>query len=376
MEFTMNKRIIVRIVIMVVIVIVIAAAVLFIRQVISTPESIKIGVILSLTGSGEVTAEAAQRGMLLAAREINSRRGINDIPIELIFGDSKSKADEVQNVFDSIEEKYKPLLYLSVTSSISTAASVLAEKQKVLLIALVATAPQLTQGKEWTFRYFATADIQSPRAIAKLASLRVNNLGILYLDDEFGRGLSSLVDEGFEASGGLVTRIPFETGSDYSELISELIGTDAIYVIGFPTHTKAILQQLRVDDYQGYVLGSEGAQIPSVFTLPEAEGVYIFPPRVYDPNYLFSQELKEKFEAEYDTEFSYHAANGYDILHILAGLLEDEDRELSRDVVKNIFDKGFSYSGIFGSINLQPGQRDIVWPLYPAQIINGEVVYD
>jgi len=63
----------------------------------------------------------------------------------------------------------------------------------------------------------------------------------------------------------------------------------------------------------------------------------------------------------------------YDVIRILGGLLENE--ELSRDNVKRILDKGFSYSGVFGSIDALPGEHDIAFPFLPAQIVDGKLVF-
>ncbi len=72
-------------------------------------------------------------------------------------------------------------------------------------------------------------------------------------------------------------------------------------------------------------------------------------------------------------QFDHNAANGYDIIKILGGLLENE--ELSRDNVKRILDEGFSYSGVFGSVEVLPGEHDISFPLFPSQVVDGKLVF-
>jgi len=152
-------------------------------------ESIQIGVILSITGPGSYIGEQTRDGMQMAANEINSRGGIDGKHIELIFEDNQSSPDEAKKVFNKIEETYAPLFYVSSLSSISTAVAPLAEENKVVLIALSATAPGVTKQKEWTYRYFPTADDEVIPIMQILKDLNVNNLGILYQDDEFGRSI-------------------------------------------------------------------------------------------------------------------------------------------------------------------------------------------
>jgi len=53
-------------------------------------ESLKIGVTLSISGSGSDVGELQRDGMQMAADEINSRGGIDGRPIELIIEDNQS----------------------------------------------------------------------------------------------------------------------------------------------------------------------------------------------------------------------------------------------------------------------------------------------
>jgi len=59
-------------------------------------EPIKIGVILSLSGSGSYIGEQTRDGIQMAADEINSRGGIDGRHIELIIEDNQSSPDEAK----------------------------------------------------------------------------------------------------------------------------------------------------------------------------------------------------------------------------------------------------------------------------------------
>jgi ABC-type branched-subunit amino acid transport system substrate-binding protein len=96
-------------------------------------------------------------------------------------------------------------------------------------------------------------------------------------------------------------------------------------------------------------------------------------PTVYNPKYLFAKEFMEKYGSRYNKPFNHYAANGYDMLKLLAGLLED--KEISRQSVRNLLEEGFIYSGVFGTLDIKPGERDLNFPLYPAQIVDGRVKY-
>ncbi len=96
-------------------------------------------------------------------------------------------------------------------------------------------------------------------------------------------------------------------------------------------------------------------------------------PVIYDSSFLFARTVSEDFESRYNKPFDHFAANAYDTVRLVGGLLQNE--ELTRDNVKRILDRGFSYSGVFGSIDVLPGEHDIAFPFLPAQIIDGKVVF-
>jgi branched-chain amino acid transport system substrate-binding protein len=218
------------------------------------------------------------------------------------------------------------------------------------------------------------SDVEAVPILQILDDLDIKNLGILYLNDEYGRDVSNEIATRFENSEGIVTKEAFEPNAiDFKENIAKLQNEDAIFVGAFPKHSEIIFKQLREANYSGEILADSGAAVPSVFNMPEADGVYVIAPIIYDPSFLFARTVSDNFELRYNKEFGLTAANGYDIIKILGGLLENE--ELTRDNVKRILDDGFSYSGVFGSVDALPEEHDIAFPLLPTQIDNGKLVF-
>ena len=148
---------------------------------------------------------------------------------------------------------------------------------------------------------------------------------------------------------------------------------EAIYFIGFVPHIKRAFEQLRELDCKGFILSAAGTSDPSVTGMPEAEGVYISAPRIYDQNYLFAKDAKEKYEARYGKSFNMFAATGYDFIIFISGLLQD--KEISRESIRLFLEEGFIYPGVFGVLDVKPGEHEIRFPLNPARIVNGELEY-
>ena len=311
--------------------------------------------------------------MLLAADEINFRGGINGRKIRLIIEDSQTSPEEGQKAFNKIEAAHQPILYVSTLSAVSVALTPLAEENKVVLVGLVAATQKLTEGKKWVFRYYTTAQNEVPPIISVLEDLKVKTLGILYLKDEYGISVFEILKERFERVGGTVSSEAFGTNEfDFREQIATLKDMEAIYAVGYVSHLKEVYRQLKENDFEGPILGPSGV-LNLVGKATEINGIYVAAPIIYDPNFVFATDVKEKFETRYGKTFTHQAATGYDFVKLLASLLEDES--ISREHVKHLLDEGFIYPGVFGDLDVKPGEHDIIIPLHPAQVVDGEITY-
>jgi branched-chain amino acid transport system substrate-binding protein len=250
----------------------------------------------------------------------------------------------------------------------------LAQEHQVVLAGLAVSAPKFTEDKEWVFRYWPTAKAEIPPILSILEELKVKKLGIIYQDDEFGRSVYGLLQKEFKKTGGVAEAEYFTPDmTDIKESIAKLNDMEAIYVVGFTSLFRTLFKQLREENFKGFILGSAGIVYPINITIPEAQGVYVAVSNIYNPNFPFAKKVEEKYVTRYDKPFNPYAASGYDLIKILAGLWEDED--ISRDRVKTLLEEGFLYSGVFGSIDVKPGEHDFSFPLHPAQIVEGEVRY-
>lgn len=337
-------------------------------------ETIKIGAVLSLSGPASYAGEEVRDGMLLAVEEVNSWGGINGRKIELIIEDSKTDTQEGKNAMNRIEKTHHPILYVSSLSSVAIALAPQAKKNEVVLVALVATTPNLTGENEWVFRYYATAKDEVPPILSILEELKVKKLGILHLDDVYGASVFELLKKKFEETGGVVRDVIFKVrDTDFIKQITKLKDMEAIYVVGFDGHLKNVFKQLNEENFSRIIIGPATASLPSVKSLPESNGVYLAAPIIYNPNFLFAKEAKDKYETKYNKPFTHYAANGYDFMKLLSGLLGD--KEISRASVKSLLEGGFIYPGVFGNLDVKRGEHDISFPLSKAQILNGRIKY-
>ena len=335
-------------------------------------ETIKVGAIIPLSGPSSQHSVVAD-ALRLAAEEVNSSGGINGRKLELIIADSKTSPEEGTNAFRKIEKAHHPLLYISTTTTVSMALAPLAEKTQVVLTGLVVSSSTFTNQKQWVFKYYVSAKLEAKPIMHILEKLEVKKLGILYQNDGFGSSHHKVLKASFEETGGSVISEPFEAKApDFKARIPKLENTEAIYIAGFVKIVGQAIEQLRAEQYKGFILSHSGStSLPR--SMPGLNDVYVAAPIIYNPNYVFAREAKERYEARYSSFFTHQAANGYDFIKILAGLLDGE--ELSRGNVRKLLEGEFSYPGIFGYIEKRQGEHDIHFPLYPARIVNGKMHY-
>lgn len=332
-------------------------------------ESIKVGVIIPLTGTASYLTEMRD-ALILAKDDINKYGGINGREVELLIRDSESNANVGITLFQELESSYHPLFYISALSSVSVAISHLAEESKVVLIGLATSTQNFTTGKQWTYRYYYDSKAEVTPTMKVLEDLRVSSLGIIYLNDSYGKPIYGLIHDDFEGIGGNIKAISYPSNeTDFSQEISYVSGCEAIYVVGLRTHFPYFFTNLNASGYQGHVLVSSPASSPSITSMPEAEGAYVSAPLFYNPNYLLAASASKEYEGRYNTQASHQAATGIDILRMIAGLLEDH--EISRDSLKNILDRSRAYSGTLGDIVTTEGSHEMNFTLYPAIMERG-----
>jgi branched-chain amino acid transport system substrate-binding protein len=337
-------------------------------------DTLRIGAILSLTGNNAAQGQYVRDGIMMAVDEINRRGGVNGNKLELILADSKSDPKAAADAFQKMEAAQHPLLYVSYSTAVGTALAPLAESGSVVLVGLVTASVDFTKGREWVFRYWPLGPGYITPLLRILQDLKVRKLGIIYQNDDFGKEQQELMTKSFLEAGGSTLVQPFGvTDADVRSQIAALKDCEAIYIAGSGANLLNVTRQLRSASYRGNILMPAGGADPALFSLPEMSKVYVAAPIIHNPSYLYAREAGAQFLSRYNKPFNQWAANGYDFIKLISGLLED--RTLTRQGIREVMAGGFEYSGVFGHVRLRSGDHDLTFPMYPTQVQNGALSY-
>lgn len=336
-------------------------------------ETVRIGVIAPITGSSAHLADVVD-GMNLAADKLNKWGGINGARIEIIVRDSTSDPNKSIELFEELELAESPMLYISAACSCTRPLIPLAEERQVPLIG-IATANALGfEESNWSFRYYPGMEKEIAPALAIMESLDVGSLGIMRSDNVMGEELTYRLSEAFNATGGTVEVVDYCCkDADIPAKVANISDCDAIYIAADYKATQAGLLAVREAGYGGHVFGSSAASAPGITSTPEAIGMYVSAPAIYNPNYLPGESLRNEFYEAYGHNMTHYAASGYDVIYLIYGLMKDKD--LTREELRAQLHGGFSFPSVLGPIRVLAGTHDIQYDLLQAQVAEGGLWY-
>ncbi len=339
----------------------------------ATEETVKIGVIAPLTGSSVHLADVVD-GMNLAADKLNRWGGLNGAMIEIVVRDSGSDPNVSVALFEDLERNERPLIYISAACSCTRPLIPLAEQHEVPLVGIATANAVGFEESNWSFRYYPGTEKEVAPALSILESLNVTTLGIMRSDNVMGQEISIRLSEAFEMAGGTAEVVDYCCkDDDITAKVDQLADNEAIYIAADFKASIAGLVAVREAGYSGYVFGSSAASTPTITAMPEAEGIYVSAPAVYNPNYIPARSLTEEFMEAYGRNMTHYAVSGYDAVNLIYGLMKGE--ELTRDNMRSQLHGGFSYASVLGPVVVAAGSHDIQYDLLRAQVVEGQLWY-
>ena len=229
---------------------------------------LKIGLLLNFTGSPEASADR-ERAFNLAIRHVNAGGGVLGMPVEGVSADAT--ADPAIAVEAARSLVVVQGVHAIVGPNASSAALPIARSVSGTLeiptISPSATSPQLS-GVEDGGYFFRTAlsDAAQGPVLARVTWDRgFENVGLIYQDDAYGRGLASAFEDSWK---GTLRVVSVDTGQ--TAFLSELeessnAGAQALVVIAFEGQALSIVSEA-IDEgiYSRFVFGDAAKRVSLV----------------------------------------------------------------------------------------------------------------
>jgi len=172
-------------------------------------EGLKVGALMPMTGGLQPYGVGCLEGIKLAVKEINAQGGVLGGQLDLIVGDTQTSpqpgvaaAQKLVNV-----DKVSALvgaLSSGVTVPIAQSVSVPAG---VAQISNASTAPNITtlEDNDFLFRTVPTDAVQGVGLAELTIEAGIKDVAIVYINNDYGKGLAEAFTAAYEAKGGKVT---------------------------------------------------------------------------------------------------------------------------------------------------------------------------
>ena len=307
-------------------------------------DTVKVGVLLPLTGSQAKFGEIEKRSYDMAVEEINSKGGVNGKKIELLFEDDTGKPDVGRSGVEKLIAREKvPVITGGYSSSVTAAAAPVAQQFKVPFVICTGSADDITEkGYDYIFRVNPPASEypNSVKSFLQGVAKDVKTIALLYENSAFGQSSSKSFEEDAKELGlKILVKEGYQAGAiDFKPILTKVkaANPDMIYMVSYVMDASLLMRQskeLRINP-KIFVGGGAG------FTLPEfaksagdaAEGVYSATLWVETLPFPGAKAYFDKFKKKFGAETEYHGAEAYAAMYVVADALKRAKSISPKDV--------------------------------------------
>jgi branched-chain amino acid transport system substrate-binding protein len=315
-----------------------------------------------------------RRAAELAVQQINRSGGIAGRPVELIARDDFGDPDSALDVASELAAAGVVAVIGHVYSGTTLAAAPVYNAARVVQISPSSTAPTVTQAGEWTFRV-CPGDQQQAAALARFVSdhLHLQRGTILYLNDDYGRGLRRSFNDEFSRLGGEIdAEAPYlTTRPDVGAYLDRLLSRDHsefVFLAGNQDEAASILRQARARRISIPFVGGDGLEgLERQGAV--GEGTFISNGYLADFDSPENRRFVQEYRAAYPAALppTQAAAATFDVMYLLRDRLAKAgtDRRRLRDAVADVGRGTPAFHGVTGEIAFDengdvPKQRVVI----------------
>lgn len=302
-----------------------------------------------------------QRAAELAVKEINARGGIRGRQLALRIMDDSARPDVAIRVARVLVED--PAV-VAVVGHLTSGTSLVAgrvygtARRPVVMISPSASSPDLSGVNPYVFRVCPT-DLSHGAQLARFArqTLGARRVGVIYVEDDYGRGLRLSFAAEFRRLGGEVLEEDpaLSTTASLEPYLSRLKqrgGVDALMLATERAGAELALRDMARIGVSWAALGGD-ALTGLESAGPLADGVRLSTAYLIDRPGTRNERFVEAYARAYPGERPDHrGAGAYDIVQLLATVVTDAgtNRRAVRDRLARVGSEAPAFEGVTGTI--------------------------
>jgi len=349
-------------------------------------QTIKIGLIGTLSGNEKFVGEWQQNEFEIAISEANARGGILGKRIVPVIADDRLDPAEASRVAQRlIRQEGVKLIVGTPFSKVTIPISEVCQREGAVLVSPQATNPRVTvaDGKRKTYIFRACfIDPFQGQVMARFAlkDLRKKTAAVLYTaGDEYSKGLAEFFRDAFRKEGGKIQVFASygENDVDFSPLLAQVASAQP-EVLFLPDHghrAALVAKQAREKGIQSILLGGDGWGMEVLIPIagPAVEGAFFSSMSSPEDPRPEMQDFAQKYRAKVGSDAGPGAGQAYDATILLLNAIEKAKSEDPRRVAEALA-KTRNFQGVTGSITIDPNGNAIKSAVI-FEIVNGTNKY-
>ncbi len=345
-------------------------------------QDIPIGFFAPLTGPVAADGASAKNAVELGLKEVNDAGGINGKKINLIIYDDRLNPQEVVAIANKLIEKDKVVGVVSGSYSNPTRVTApIFQKAGIPMVAGYAVHPDVTwdpKGKrpnDFCFRNGFLGEIEGAAAAEfAVKNLKTKKVSLIFMDNDFGRAISSgFADRAEKLGAKVLTKqmYKFPGEKDFRPYLTRIKegNPDLIFAAGYYNEAASIVRQAKELGVKSKIMGEEGFDSPKFLEIagPAAEGVVIATNLDRDDPRPLVQNFLKNYRKAYNEDADMVGASSYDAFMILVNAIKKAGTD-PKAIQKALLETK-DYNGLTGKIS-RFVQGEVVKPVQ-IQVVKG-----
>jgi len=341
----------------------------------SSEKSIKIGVLVPLTGAAASYGENSKMGAALAVQEFTA--GHPELKVELIAEDSRGEAAQGVKAAQKLLNIDQVIAVVGcVTSGVTLAVAPAMNEKHVPIISPGGSAPSIRDAGDFVFRTWPSDVFEAATMAKHLKDKKIQRLAILRVNNEYGLAMEKALTQRLAQPTQIVASESFDQGA--REMRTQLLKIkeaqpDGLFFVGFPEAAVALAPSLSAVGLRVPLFATSGFEDPQVpaKTGGVLEGTVYAKPLSDSPA---AEAFRRAYKERYKVDPGITSDTAYDAAALLLRAIStaaSSQQPITGDFIRDYLLNVHDYAGASGVLSFDE-KGDVIKPVGLFTLHNGQ----
>jgi branched-chain amino acid transport system substrate-binding protein len=308
-------------------------------------ETVKVGIVLPLTGAQAKFGEIEKDSIDMALEKINAEGGINGKKLVLVIEDDTGRPDVGRSVVEKLITKDQVVMIGGgYSSSVTYAVAGVCQQNQMPFLINTGSADKITEsGWDYVFRLNPPASKYAVSVDDLLAKvIKPKTVGILYENSLFGTSSAKSFEESCNKAGyKVVLKEGYEHGGiDFKPVLVKVkeLNPDILYMVSYVMDASLLMKQAKELKLtpKMFIGGGAGFTLPEFAQNAGVAANYVTSATLWYESLPFpgAMDYFKEFKAKYNKDTEYHGAEAYAAAQVMADVLKRAKSFKNTDIKK------------------------------------------